>query len=178
MTERSREYGEGLYALCAEEKLAAQALEELRALNRCFREQPDFLRLLSNLSLSREERLAILDKILRNQVHPYVMNFCKILLEKGILYDFSDCVKAYETLYNQENGILEAVVTTAVPLEDAQRQRLREKLSAMTGRQIVLKERLDAALLGGVRLEMDGKRYDNTVQTRLNTLHQAISGRR
>lgn len=51
---------------------------------------------------------------------------------------------------------MEASVTTAVPLDDGQRKKLMEKLSAMTGKQIVLKERLDPAVLGGVRLE-DGR---------------------
>ena len=167
MTEQSREYGEGLYALCAEEALSGDVLEELDVLNGSFKAQPDYLRLLSNMSLGREERLGILDKTLRGQVHPYVLNFCKILLEKGLLHEFSDCVKAYRARYLQDN---------AVPLDDGQRKKLMEKLSAMTGKQIVLKERLDPAVLGGVRLEMDGKRYDNTVQSRLTAIHRAIGG--
>ena len=176
VTEQSREYGEGLYALCAEEALSGDVLEELDVLNGSFKAQPDYLRLLSNMSLGREERLGILDRTLRGQVHPYVLNFCKILLEKGLLHEFSDCVKAYRARYLQDNGIVEASVTTAVPLDDGQRKKLMEKLSAMTGKQIVLKERLDPAVLGGVRLEMDGKRYDNTVQSRLTAIHRAIGG--
>ena len=176
MTEQSREYGEGLYALCAEEALSGDVLEQLDVLNGSFKAQPDYLRLLSNMSLGREERLGILDKTLRGQVQPYVLNFCKILLEKGLLHEFSDCAKAYRARYLQDNGIVEASVTTAVPLDDGQRKKLMEKLSAMTGKQIVLKERLDPAVLGGVRLEMDGKRYDNTVQSRLTAIHRAIGG--
>lgn len=176
MTEQSREYGEGLYALCAEEALSGDVLEQLDVLNDSFKAQPDYLRLLSNMSLAREERLDILDRTLRGQVHPYVLNFCKILLEKGLLHEFSDCVKAYRARYLQDNGIVEASVTTAVPLDDGQWKKLMEKLSAMTGKQIVLKERLDPAVLGGVRLEMDGKRYDNTVQSRLTAIHRAIGG--
>ena len=105
-----------------------------------------------------------------------MLNFCKILLEKGLLHEFSDCAKAYRARYLQDNGIVEASVTTAVPLDDGQRKKLMEKLSAMTGKQIVLKERLDPAVLGGVRLEMDGKHYDNTVQSRLTAIHRAIGG--
>ena len=41
MTEQSREYGEGLYALCAEEALSGDVLEELDVLNGSFKAQPD-----------------------------------------------------------------------------------------------------------------------------------------
>lgn len=40
MTEQSREYGEGLYALCAEEALSGDVLEELDVLNGSFKAQP------------------------------------------------------------------------------------------------------------------------------------------
>ena len=51
-----------------------------------------------------------------------------------------------------------------------------EKLTQMTGREIRLKEQTDASLLGGVLLEMEGKRYDNTVRHRLRAIEQAMSG--
>ena len=176
MTEVGNVYGESLYTLAREENLSEQIGGELAALRDGFRQAPEFIRLLSSPSLTKAERCQILDDSFRGKVHPYVLNFCKILLEKGLLHEFSDCVKAYRARYLQDNGIVEASVTTAVPLDDGQRKKLMEKLSAMTGKQIVLKERLDPAVLGGVRLEMDGKRYDNTVQSRLTAIHRAIGG--
>ena len=41
MTDLSREYGDGLYALCAEEGIAKEVLEQLQALKACFDEQPE-----------------------------------------------------------------------------------------------------------------------------------------
>ena len=111
MTELAREYGDGLYALTEEEHISEEVLAQLQVLSRCFREQPDFLRLLSNMSLSRAERIAILDGALRTQVHPYLLNFLKILLERGALSEFDGCLAAYKALYNQEHGIAEASVT-------------------------------------------------------------------
>lgn len=124
MTELAREYGDGLYALADEENLTAEVLEQMQALKACFREQPDFLRLLSNMSLSKDERVQILDGALRGQVHPYVLNFLKILCERGALSEYEGCVAAYTALYNQAHGITEASVTTAAPLGKDQRKRL------------------------------------------------------
>lgn len=176
MTELAREYGDGLYALADEENLTAEVLEQMQALKACFREQPDFLRLLSNMSLSKDERVQILDGALRGQVHPYVLNFLKILCERGALSEYEGCVAAYTALYNQAHGITEASVTTAAPLGKDQRRRLVEKLSAMTGRTVVLSEKVDPAVLGGVLLEMNGKRYDNTVRRRLDGIRSAMAG--
>lgn len=176
MTDLAREYGEGLYELCEEENLALEGLEQMQMLKACFREQPDFLRLLSNMALPKEERCAIIESTLRGQVHDYVLNFLKILCERNLLSEFFGCEEAYRNLYNENHSLLEATVTSAAALTDAQKEQLLQKLHDMTGRAINLKEKVDASLIGGVLLEMDGKRYDNTLRHRLDGLQQVLSG--
>lgn len=175
MTEFGREYGEALYSLCAEEGLAEDIRQELTVLNQSFRESPDFLRLLSNLSLSKEERVGILDETLKGRVHPYVLNFLRILTERGGVSAFRECFDAFEDCYNREHQVVEACVTTARTLTEGQREKLKEKIRQMTGKTPVLLEKTDPAVLGGVVLEMEGKRYDNTVKSRLEGIRQAMT---
>ncbi|MBR6570055.1 MAG: ATP synthase F1 subunit delta [Clostridia bacterium] len=174
MTELAREYGDGLYALTEEENISREVLEQLLELKSLFREQPDFVRLLGNMSLSKAERVHILDSVLRGQIHPYLLNFLKILCERCALNEYEGCLAAFKSLYYQEHSIVEATVTTAVPLDDEQRARMIEKLSAMTKKQVVLNEKVDAALMGGVLLEMNGQRYDNTLKNRLKSIQSAM----
>lgn len=174
MTELAREYGDGLYALTEEESISTEVLEQLLSLKELFRQQPDFIRLLGNMSLSKEERVKIIDSVLRGQVHPYLLNFLKILCERGALAEYEGCLAAFKTLYNQAHGIVEATVTTAVALDDEQRARMAEKLSTMTGKTVVLNEKVDASLVGGVLVEMNGQRYDNTLKNRLKSIYSAM----
>ena len=51
---------------------------------------------------------------------------------------------------------------------------LRQKLEAMSNKRVSLITRVDAALIGGIRVEMDGKRYDNTIQNKLSRLKQSL----
>ncbi len=174
MTEFGREYGDGLYALCAEEKITDEVLSQLAELKAVFRENPDFIRLLSNMSIPKTERVQAADRALHGQVHPFVLNFLKLLVERGAVYEFESCESAYRESYQADHRISEANVTTARPLTDAQRAKLIEKLCRMTGRKIELHETTDPSLLGGVLLEMDGRRYDNTIRRRLGDIRQAI----
>lgn len=174
MTELAREYGEGLYALCAEEGLTEDVLPQLQTLKGIFREQPDFLRLLGNMSLAKQERVDILDRALRGQVHPYVLNFLKLLCERGALHEFAGCEAAYRESYNRDHAVVEATVTTREPLTAEQRDRLLQKLRGMTGKSVHLSEKTDSAVIGGVLLEMNGQRYDNTVRHRLEEIHRAM----
>ena len=79
MTEVGSVYGNALYTLARDEKLAPAILEELGTLEESFRQTPAYLRLLSAPTLSKEERCRILDDGFRGRVQPYLLNFMKIL---------------------------------------------------------------------------------------------------
>ena len=170
MTNVAVVYAQALYDLVKEENCSEPVLKELSALSEGFAREPDFVRLLSAPNLIKEERCRILDDSFRGKVHPYVLNFLKILTEKGYMRHFADCCKEYRAAYNRDHGILEVWAVTAVPLTADQTGRLAQKLAKVTGKEIALHNRIDPACLGGIRLDYDGKRVDDTVSHRLDTI--------
>lgn len=175
MTEVGNVYGQSLYELAKDEGLSREIGEQLTVLQKSFGEEPDFIRLLSNPSLSKPERCRILDTSFRGSVHPYILNFMKILTERGYIRHFSDCCDAFSELYNRDNGILKATAVTAVALTPAQEEKLTGKLSQITGKTIALHNRIDPAVLGGVRLDYDGQRLDDTVSHRLDAIRELLN---
>ena len=63
---------------------------------------------------------------------------------------------------------------TAVPMTEAQQKRLTAKLEALTGKTVELHSRIDPSCLGGVRLDYDGKRLDDTVAHRLDAVRTLL----
>ncbi|MCI5573862.1 MAG: ATP synthase F1 subunit delta [Faecalibacterium prausnitzii] len=175
MTETARMYGGSLYDLAAEEGLETRILGELEQAAQLLKANPDYLRLLSTPSIPKKERCGLLDEALRGQVHLYVLNFLKILCEKGTLRELSGCARAYRLRYNQAHGILEATATSAVPMTAQQTQALHAKLEKLTGKTIDLKTKVDPGVLGGIRLDMEGTELDGTVQNRLAALRRDIA---
>ena len=174
MTQVGSVYAQALYDLAASEGLSEPILRELTVLRQSFEAEPDFIRLLGTPSLTKQERCQILDDSFQGKVQPYVLNFLKILTEKGYMRHFGDCCASYRELYNRDNGILPVTAVTAVALTDSQRQRLTEKLAAITGKKIELCSRVDPSCLGGVRLDYDGKRLDDTVAHRLDAIRGVL----
>ena len=174
MTEVGSVYGESLYSLAKDEQLAKSIGEQLRTLQQCFQSEPDFIRLLSSPNLTKAERCQILDDSFRGKVHIYVLNFLKILTEKGYVRHFDNCCDAFTRLYNEDNGILSVTAVTAVALSSAQSEKLTAKLSRLTGKEIHLRNRIDPTILGGMRLDYDGRRLDDTVAHRLDTIRDRL----
>ena len=167
-------YGEALYTLAREEGLSQTILQQLKVLDSCFAAEPDFIRLLGAPNLPKAERCQILDDSFRGKIEPYLLNFLKILTEKGYMRHFSDCVDAYRELYNRDNGILPVTAVTAVPMTDKQVKALTMKLQQITGKRIELVSKLDPNVLGGMRLDYDGKRVDDTVAHRMDAVRNML----
>ena len=175
MTGLAREYGEGLYELARDEELRPMLYEQLEDIAALLRQQPDFIKLLCSRAVERSKRLQIVDETFGNHVHPYVTNFMKLLVQKEHFDAFLLCCQWFHQRYNEDYGIVEAFVTSAVPLSEQEQAALRVKLARISGRQVSLITAVDPSLIGGVRVEMDGKRYDNTIQDRLSRLRQSLT---
>jgi F-type H+-transporting ATPase subunit delta len=174
MTEAGSVYGLALYDLAKSEGLTEQILKELDVLRQSFDEEPAFLKLLSTPTLTKQERCDILDNSFRGKLQPYLLNFLKILTEKGYIRYFSQCCDAYRDQYNRDHGILPVTAVTAVPMTEAQQKRLTAKLEALTGKTVELHSRIDPSCMGGVRLDYDGKRLDDTVAHRLDAVRTLL----
>ena len=174
MTEVATTYGQAMYDLARDEGKSQQILAELSVLDQSLRAEPEFLQLLSSPNIPKEERVQILDSSFRGKIDTYVLNFLKVLTEKGYIRHFSGCCQFYRQCYNKDNGIMPVVAYTAVPLSDELRRKLTAKLSTVTGKTIELDCRIDPETLGGVRLDFDGKQVDGTVRRRLEDIRSIL----
>ena len=174
MTQAANTYGQALYDLAKDEGLGKTILEELNVLKTVFTQIPQYSKLLSAPDLPKQERCDILDEAFRGKVHPYVLNFLKILTEKGYIRQFPDCCDAYRGFYNEDNGILVVKAVSAIALSEEQTRKLTAKLETTTGKHIDLQCSVDAAMLGGLRLSYDGKQVDGTVKNRMDAIGKLL----
>ena len=174
MTGLANEYGEGLYELARDEELRPQLHQQLAEIRALLEKQPDYIRLLCSRAIERDARLQVVEDAFAGKAHPYLVNFMKLLVEKEHFDAFIDCCRWFHQRYNEDYGIVEARVTSAVALSDADQAALTAKLEQIAGRKVALITAVDASLIGGIRVEMDGRRYDNTIQNRLGRLKYSL----
>lgn len=174
MTETARKYGGSLYELASEEGKSDEVLAQLEEVLKLMKENPGYEKLLSEPSIPRAERLGLLDQAFGTSLWPYLLNFLKILCERGYISELKGCSREYRRRYNEEHGIAEAVATSAGELTEAQKSALIARLENMSGKKVQLTCRVNPALIGGLRLDFEGKRYDGSAKERLDSLRSII----
>lgn len=175
MTQTARIYGDSLYDLAAEEALTDVLLEQTEAVADLFRQNPAYCSLLSEPSVAKAERLSLLDQAFGGRVEVYLLNFLKILCENGLLAEYESCCQEYRRRYYEDRHIAVAQVTSAVALTKEQEDRLKTALEKKCGKQVLLKQKIKPSLIGGLRVELEGRLIDGTVAGRLAGMKRSLT---
>lgn len=174
MSELTVEYGGALAELSFEEKIEDEILAQTRAISAILAENPAYVKFLASPAVTREERLAAAEEAF-SDVHPYLKNFIKMMTERGYAGEISACFDEYEKTYFSNKHISVALVESAVTLSDEQKKKLVEKLEKKLGVKIELKCSVDASVIGGLKVTIDGKLYDGSVKGRLDDIRRTLA---
>ncbi len=166
-------YADALFML-AEELGETEAVRcDVITLGDCIRDNPSYLELLDTPALSKEERLALIDEAF-SSFNKNLLNLIKLLAERRTCRLLPKIVEAFSDTYDRSRGIERVEAISAVPLTDAQTERLVKKLEKLTGKQIIVKNTHDPALLGGMKLRYLGIQLDGSVKTKLDSFEKSL----
>ena len=175
MDDMSKAYGTALFALACENNAKDEYCEALNLVATVVKENPEYLELLAIPGITMAERLGALDEAFAASVPEHVLSFLKLLCEKGHIRSFCDCVEQYKKLLEASKRVLRARVVSAVELTEEEEKRLQAKLEKISGNTVILDKEVDAALLGGMIVEMDGKVMDGSLRSRLHEVKEVMS---
>lgn len=174
MAQISKEYGSALFDAASERGETEAVYEAAKQLSVIFKENPDYIELLSAPNLPKSERLAAAKQSLSGNVPDVLCAFVQLLCERGYLRSFPDCVAEYAALYDAARSIIAAEVTSAVPLRPEEEKKLRIKLEKMSGKTVRLSLRVDSALLGGMTVLMNGTLYDGSLKGNMKEIKDVM----
>ena len=173
--EIARRYAEALHLLVREQDDMDQIEGEYRSILADMKEVPELGRFLAHPLIARDRKAQVFDRsfpeisgYLRNLVHLLIRNRREDYL--GLIHE------EFLILRAEEEETLRVQIATARTFSAEERDRLTDRLQRALGRRVMLEERLDPALLGGVRLEVDGKVFDGTLRAKLEGLRALLEG--
>jgi F-type H+-transporting ATPase subunit delta len=99
-----------------------------------------------------------------------MQNFVRVLAENHRLLLLPEIAAHYEQLRSAVENTVDVEVTSAVPLNDAQSQKLKQALSTRLKRQVHMRTAVDATLLGGAVVRAGDLVIDGSLKGRLERL--------
>jgi F-type H+-transporting ATPase subunit delta len=116
------------------------------------------------------EKGRIIDRIFGDEFDPLLLNFLKVMASRGRLGYVAAVRDGATALFDEMSGQVLAKVSTAVPLDDALRTQITDRLGNALGKKVRLQEVVDPELIGGMVIRVGDTVFDNSVATRLDAI--------
>ncbi|MBR2824571.1 MAG: ATP synthase F1 subunit delta [Clostridia bacterium] len=174
MNHTSREYAEALFELALEEDKTPAYAEGLALVEEALADNRGFLDLLASPAISREERMETFSRVFQERIPMSELILLRMMISRGHARRIPEMAACYRDLEREHRGESLASVTTAVPLTEAETDVLRRKLEQKFGRKMVLDLKVDPGLIGGVRVETEGRVLDGSLRARLQDIKEVM----
>jgi len=152
------------------------ALEQLKGIQEVMAASPTLRNALLSPAVSPPRKRAVMTKLLAPlSLSVPVRNFLYVVIDHRRTADFASIVEAFEALLDERLGFVRADVSSAQPLPDAQRARLEQEISRVSGKKAKLRFSTDPALVGGVVARIGSTVYDGSVRGQLDRLRVMLA---
>lgn len=130
---------------------------------------------LADDSITPDRKRAIMAELFAPVASAEAVSIATLVIERGHLDILGTVASEYRETVERERGIVIAEVTTAVPLTGELRASIASKLSTALDRPVTLRERVDAAIVGGVVVRVAGRVLDGSLASQLDQVRAALS---
>lgn len=170
----ARRYAEGVLRLAQEEKAIDSWRQELGKLDQLLDDQV-LAAAFSNPGVGPQRRLE-LAKLIAPDMRPQTLNFLRLLVEHQRTAQMPVIRQEFNRLADEALGLAHATLTTAVPLDQGERERYGRALEQRLGRKVELRFATDPSLMGGATIRIGDRLVDGSVRTQLERMRQELVG--
>jgi F-type H+-transporting ATPase subunit delta len=156
---------------------AKQVTEELGAIVELYRSNLELRRVWESPAIPAEQKRRLLDAIIeRSAMLRPVRNFVAVLIDHGRISEVEQIARQFQTELNHRLGIVEAEVTSARPLAEAESRELLAEVERVTGKRVSAEYKIDPSLIGGAAIRVGSTVYDGSVRGQLQKMKEQLSG--
>jgi F-type H+-transporting ATPase subunit delta len=163
-------YAKSLFLVAKENKKLDEITADISVLLQTFQDIDDFKILVEHPIIKSSEKSKILESLFSNTFEKHTMSFLLLLLRnKRESYLKSMCLNFLE-LYRKDQGIKQAVLTTAFELSEKERKTIKKSIQNKFSATVELTEKVNQDLIGGMVIQVDDQQLDLSVAKQIQNL--------
>jgi F-type H+-transporting ATPase subunit delta len=169
----ARRYAEAAFDVAQADGNVDVWLQDLGAVEEALR-RPVVSAFFEDPNVGRDERLQTLPMLFPNAPQ-HVLNLLRLLATRHRMHLVPSVVREFEALVHEARGVLEASVTVARPIDEAERTEIAQRLGQATGKTVEVQTHVDPSIIGGVVIRVGDQLIDASISGRLQRLRQQLA---
>jgi len=171
----SKTYAQALFELAVEENRTSSFLEEAVGLLGVIRTNAEFGQFMNHPKIQKEDKLEVVQNVFRDKISKEMLGFLVTIIEKDRYVDIEAIFEDFIASVKEYNNIGTAYVTTAIAINDQEKQDIESRLLATTRyKTIECVYDVDTSLIGGMVIKMGDRVVDSSIRTKLDKLQREL----
>lgn len=171
----SKTYGEALFKLAIEEQKTELFFKEIQCIFEILEENKNFQVLMNHPEISKEEKIKMIEIVFKDRVSIELVGFLTLIVAKDRYNELDAILKYFIAKIKELKGIGIAYVTSAVSLEEQQKQLIEKKLiETTTFGEMEMHYANDSSLIGGMVIRIGDRVVDSSIRSKLLNLEKQL----
>jgi ATP synthase F1 delta subunit len=171
---KARRYAQALLLAAVKAGELDRVEAEVRSLSDLFARTPQLVKFLMQPLVPFSEKERLLRQRLQGRLSPVTLNFLLTVVKHKRTDAFEHIARVFEELVREYRGEVVAEVTSAVPLTEYERTITLQRLQEITGKRVLLSERVDPSIIGGMRIIVGNKLLDLSLRGHLERIRERL----
>lgn len=168
----ARRYAQAVFQIAKANNNMDEWAKDLKRISEIAKDQ-DVIDIIENPKVLFDQKAALIKQKL-GKASDLVLNLCYLLIMKGKFKNAGQIADEYEALLDEHKGIKHALVTTAVPVDEAEKAKIAAQLEKITGKKVSVKLQVNPAILGGIIARIEDTQIDGSVRNKLELLRKDL----
>ena len=171
----AKNYSKALVEMVRDNVISFEDLsKDLATVSEILETSQDLRLTLENPTVSEEVKSQIVEEVFKNEVHPQVVSFLKVLIDKNRFSEFSQIKADYEIKLDDVNKIQAVEITSAVELSEEYRERILQKLGEKLQKNIRPNWKVDENIIAGLIYRINDNVIDTSIKSKFDKLNKNL----
>lgn len=171
----AKNYSKALVEMVRDNVISFEDLsKDLTTVSEILETSQDLRLTLENPTVSEEVKSQIVEEVFKNEVHPQVVSFLKVLIDKNRFSEFSQIKADYEIKLDDVNKIQAVEITSAVELSEEYREKILQKLGEKLQKNIRPNWKVDENIIAGLIYRINDNVIDTSIKSKLDKLNKNL----
>ena len=166
-------YAKTLFDLSKQTDSVNKIKNELKAVAYLYNKVSAFRLVLITKRINAENKSNIICNAL-NKFEPLIVEFVLILIKNNQTNNLLDIIMRFNNMCSADSNMNKISVTTASKLNDSQLNNIANIISSKIGFKPEIDQFTDSELIGGIKLRIGNKIFDNSVSYQINQLKKTL----
>lgn len=173
-TKVGNRFAKSILDLAVETNVLDQVRADMSLILSTCEKSKDLRVLLASPVVNSTKKLTILNRIFGGKIGELSLKFVELITKKGREKALMDIAYAFEQLYLKHMNILKAEILSVDGISEEVRNKVKSIVRETFAKEVILEEKVDPELIGGIVLTVGDKQVDASIKAQLDKLRRGF----